>query len=217
MKLINVSLRAAIQLPQLLLQTWGLEPDIAKNGAEAVEMALVNDYQLIIMDMQMPVMGGLEATQMLRHAAYDGPIIALTANVMKTDVDRYIKAGCNEALAKPIDKSALEQVLVSYLNIEKDSQNKWENLLKSDKFQQINENYRSKLPDYLGQVIQLYRAKEWEALRSLAHSLKGSAGCFGFEAIHKTAGQLESALRSNDTEQVDASYESLISALENAA
>ena len=204
-------------LIKLLLQTWGLEPDIAKNGAEAVEMALVNDYQLIIMDMQMPVMGGLEATQMLRHAAYDGPIIALTANVMKTDVDRYIKAGCNEALAKPIDKSALEQVLVSYLNIEKDSQNKWENLLKSDKFQQINENYRSKLPDYLGQVIQLYRAKEWEALRSLAHSLKGSAGCFGFEAIHKTAGQLESALRSNDTEQVDASYESLISTLENAA
>ena len=45
-------------LIKLLLQTWGLEPDIANNGAEAVEMALVNDYQLIIMDMQMPVMGG---------------------------------------------------------------------------------------------------------------------------------------------------------------
>ncbi|MEC8206296.1 MAG: ATP-binding protein, partial [Pseudomonadota bacterium] len=174
-------------LIKLLLQTWGLEPDIAKNGAEAVEMALVNDYQLIIMDMQMPVMGGLEATQMLRHAAYDGPIIALTANVMKTDVDTYIEAGCDEALAKPIDKDALEQVLVSYLHIEKDSQNKWENLLKSEKFQQINDNYRSKLPDYLSQVVQLYRAKEWEALRSLAHSLKGSAGCFSFEAIHKTA------------------------------
>ena len=204
-------------LIKLLLQTWGLEPDIAKNGAEAVEMALVNDYQLIIMDMQMPVMGGLEATQMLRHAAYDGPIIALTANVMKTDVDTYIEAGCDEALAKPIDKDALEQVLVSYLHIEKDSQNKWENLLKSEKFQQINDNYRSKLPDYLSQVVQLYRAKEWEALRSLAHSLKGSAGCFSFEAIHKTAGQLENALRSNQTEQVEQCYDALINALEEAS
>ncbi|WP_350670936.1 response regulator, partial [Pseudoalteromonas sp. CAL494-MNA-CIBAN-0108] len=73
-------------LIKLLLQTWGLEPDIASNGAQAVEMALVNDYQLIIMDMQMPVMGGLEATKMLRHAAYDGPIIALTANVMNHDI-----------------------------------------------------------------------------------------------------------------------------------
>ena len=204
-------------LIKLLLQTWGLEPDIAKNGAEAVEMALVNDYQLIIMDMQMPVMGGLEATQMLRHAAYDGPIIALTANVMKTDVDTYIEAGCDEALAKPIDKDALEQVLVSYLHIEKDSQNKWENLLKSEKFQQINDNYRSKLPDYLSQVVQLYRAKEWEALRSLAHSLKGSAGCFSFEAIHKTAGQLENALRSNQTDQVEQCYDALINALEEAS
>ncbi|WP_281546394.1 hybrid sensor histidine kinase/response regulator [Pseudoalteromonas sp. PAR1] len=204
-------------LIKLLLQTWGLEPDIAKNGAEAVEMALVNDYQLIIMDMQMPVMGGLEATQMLRHAAYDGPIIALTANVMKNDVDTYLEAGCDEALAKPIDKHALEKVLVSYLNIEKDSQNKWENLLKSEKFQQINDNYRSKLPDYLSQVVQLYRAKEWEALRSLAHSLKGSAGCFSFEKIHKTAGQLETALSTNQMAQVADCYEALISALKEAA
>ncbi|WP_410965748.1 response regulator, partial [Salmonella sp. ZJHZ19_0152] len=86
----------------------------------------------------MPVMGGLEATQMLRHAAYDGPIIALTANVMKHDVNTYLQAGCDEALAKPIDKDALESVLVSYLNIEKDTQNKWDNLLNSERFQQIN-------------------------------------------------------------------------------
>ncbi|MGB0948344.1 MAG: ATP-binding protein, partial [Pseudoalteromonas marina] len=91
-------------LIKLLLQTWGLEPDIANNGAQAVEMALVNDYQLIIMDMQMPVMGGLEATKMLRHAAYDGPIIALTANVMNHDIGTYIEAGCDKALGKPIDK-----------------------------------------------------------------------------------------------------------------
>ncbi|CAM4313289.1 hybrid sensor histidine kinase/response regulator [Pseudoalteromonas ostreae] len=200
-------------LIKLLLQTWGLEPDIANNGAEAVEMALVNDYQLIIMDMQMPVMGGLEATQMLRHAAYDGPIIALTANVMKHDVDTYLKAGCNEALAKPIDKDALENLLVSYLNIEKGSQKKWDSLLNSEKFKQINDNYRLKLPDYLTDVTQLYNNAEWEQLRALAHSLKGSAGCFGFSNIHHAAATLEDNLRSSDHNRRDYLAMSLIEAI----
>ncbi|MFK3865242.1 hybrid sensor histidine kinase/response regulator [Pseudoalteromonas rhizosphaerae] len=200
-------------LIKLLLQTWGLEPDIANNGAEAVEMALVNDYQLIIMDMQMPVMGGLEATQMLRHAAYDGPIIALTANVMKDDVNTYLQAGCDEALAKPIDKDALESVLVSYLNIEKDSQNKWDSLLNSEKFQQINDNYRLKLPGYLTDVTQLYNNGEWEQLRALAHSLKGSAGCFGFSNIHHAAATLEDNLRGRDHNRRDYLALSLIEAI----
>lgn len=200
-------------LIKLLLQTWGLEPDIANNGAEAVEMALVNDYQLIIMDMQMPVMGGLEATQMLRHAAYDGPIIALTANVMKDDVNTYLQAGCDEALAKPIDKDALESVLVSYLNIEKDSQNKWDSLLNSEKFQQINDNYRLKLPGYLTDVTQLYNNSEWEQLRALAHSLKGSAGCFGFSNIHHAAATLEDNLRGRDHNRRDYLALSLIEAI----
>jgi len=184
-------------LIKLLLQTWGLEPDIANNGAEAVEMALVNDYQLIIMDMQMPVMGGLEATQMLRHAAYDGPIIALTANVMKHDIDTYLNAGCDKALAKPIDKGELESVLVKYLNIEKDSQDKWDDLLNSDKFQEINSNYLAKLPEYLTQIKDLHQNKEWAELRALAHSLKGSAGCFGFTRIYDAASALEDNLRNN--------------------
>ncbi|MBB1424292.1 response regulator [Pseudoalteromonas sp. SG43-7] len=200
-------------LIKLLLQTWGLEPDIANNGAEAVEMALVNDYQLIIMDMQMPIMGGLEATQMLRHAAYDGPIIALTANVMKHDVNTYLQAGCDEALAKPIDKDALESVLVSYLNIEKDSQNKWDSLLNSEKFQQINDNYRLKLPGYLTDVTQLYNNGEWEQLRALAHSLKGSAGCFGFSNIHHAAATLEDNLRGRDHNRRDYLALSLIEAI----
>ncbi|WP_404338460.1 ATP-binding protein [Pseudoalteromonas mariniglutinosa] len=201
----------------LLLQTWGLKPDIAKNGAVAVEMALVNDYQLIIMDMQMPVMGGLEATNMLRHAAFDGAIIALTANVMKHDVDTYLAAGCDEALAKPIDKEALEQVLVKYLNIEKDIHNKWDKLLNSDKFQQINESYKAKLPDYLARVKALYKDADWEALCALAHSLKGSAGCFNFNEIHRAATRLEDLLRSNTTEHLDECVEQLIAAMSNAS
>lgn len=188
-------------LVTLLLQAWGITPDIANNGAEAVEKALVNDYQLILMDMQMPVMGGLEATEMLRHAAYDGPIIALTANVMKQDVDTYLAAGCDATLGKPIDKAELGSVLLEHLQIEDASQSQWDSLLQSEKFMQISQNYIKKLPDYLIQLQTYYDNQEWESLRALAHSLKGSAGCFGFMNVHSAADDLEQSLRTNNKAQ----------------
>lgn len=188
-------------LVTLLLQAWGITPDIANNGAEAVEKALVNDYQLILMDMQMPVMGGLEATEMLRHAAYDGPIIALTANVMKQDVDTYLAAGCDATLGKPIDKAELGAVLLEHLQIEDTSQSQWDSLLQSEKFMQISQNYIKKLPDYLIQLQTYYDNQEWESLRALAHSLKGSAGCFGFMNVHSAADDLEQSLRTNNKAQ----------------
>ncbi|WP_105169158.1 hybrid sensor histidine kinase/response regulator [Pseudoalteromonas sp. T1lg23B] len=189
------------ELIRLLLNAWGITPDIVDNGAKAVEKALVNDYQLILMDMQMPVMGGLEATQMLRHAAYDGPIIALTANVMKHDIEDYLQAGCDATLAKPIDREQLGKVLLKHLQIQAASDSKWDSLLKSEKFAQIAQNYNQKLPDYLTQLQQHYQHGDWESLRALAHSLKGSAGCFGFLNIHSAADQLEQMLRTSDENQ----------------
>ncbi|NOU51546.1 response regulator [Pseudoalteromonas sp. JBTF-M23] len=182
----------------LMLNAWGITPDLVNNGAQAVEKALVNDYQIILMDMQMPVMGGIEAVQMLRHAAYDGPIIALTANVMKHDIDAYLKAGCDATLAKPIDRLQLGKVLLKHLQIQAASDSKWDSLLKSEKFAQITQNYKRKLPNYLAQLEQHYQAQDWDALRALAHSLKGSAGCFGFMNIHSAAQTLEESLRTND-------------------
>ena len=190
------------ELITLLLSNWGIVPDIVNNGAEAVEKALVNDYQLILMDMQMPVMGGEEATQMLRHAAFDGPIIALTANVMKHDIDNYLAAGCDATLGKPIDRAQLEHLLVTYLELQNDKASAWDTLLQSEKFQQISDNYMAKLPAQLEQLQRLYDTQEWDELRALAHSIKGSSGCFGFMNIHEAAGELESSLsRSADSKK----------------
>ncbi|MCF6442405.1 ATP-binding protein [Pseudoalteromonas luteoviolacea] len=189
------------ELISLLLSSWGLKPDIANNGAEAVEMSLINDYDLILMDMQMPVMGGLEATEMLRHAAYDGPIVALTANIMKHDIDTYLAAGCNATLGKPIDREKLGAVLLEFLELASENASKWNNLLKSEKFLQISQNYLEKLPEQLDLVEALYENQEWESLRALAHSLKGSAGCFGFSNIHSAAGDLENSLQGNNKAQ----------------
>ncbi|KZX01428.1 chemotaxis protein CheY [Pseudoalteromonas luteoviolacea] len=201
------------ELITLLLSTWGLVPDIANNGAEAVEMSLVNDYDLILMDMQMPVMGGLEATDMLRHAAYDGPIVALTANIMKNDIDNYLAAGCDATLGKPIDREKLGAVLLEFLQVDNDNLSKWNNLLESEKFLQISQNYLEKLPEQMELVESLYCEQDWESLRALAHSLKGSAGCFGFKNIHSAAGELENSLRDNNKAQWQYATLSLVQAI----
>jgi CheY-like chemotaxis protein len=186
---------------------------VVNDGAQAVEKALVNDYQLILMDMQMPVMGGLEAIEMLRHAAYDGPIIALTANVMKHDLEVYLKAGCDATLGKPIDRVQLGKVLLKHLQLQAASDSKWDSLLKSEKFEQITQNYTQKLPDYMQELETYYQTNDWESLRALAHSLKGSAGCFGLMNIHSAADLLEQTLTSNDSNRRQYAMLSLIEAI----
>ena len=94
--------------------------DIAENGKMAVEKTKNNTYDLILMDMQMPVMDGYTATREIRkweqETAYKAPlrIIALTAYALKDDVQRSIEAGCNAHLTKPIKKDVLLQTICEY-------------------------------------------------------------------------------------------------------
>lgn len=97
------------RLFSFVLQKAGAEVLIANNGKEAVELALNSDplqpFGIILMDMQMPIMDGYEATAALRKHGYRGQIVALTANAMKGDIDRCLEAGCDAFLPKPIDRS----------------------------------------------------------------------------------------------------------------
>lgn len=98
-----------------LIEKRGLTVMIVENGQEALEQALLNNYDLVFMDWQMPVMDGVSATVMLREHGYEKPIIALSANTMQSDVERFLSAGANHVLAKPIDISTLNQVLDAHL------------------------------------------------------------------------------------------------------
>lgn len=98
-----------------MLAKVGLETEIATNGREAVEMVSGTEYDLILMDIQMPEVNGLDATRTLRQQGYTRPVIALTANVSKEDVDNSLEAGCNGHLGKPIDREQLLATLATYL------------------------------------------------------------------------------------------------------
>lgn len=87
----------------------------AKNGQEAVEKALADNPDLVLMDIKMPVMDGLEATRQIRLKNTDLPIIALTANAFDSDRIVAIEAGCNDFLAKPVNADKCIQTIQKYI------------------------------------------------------------------------------------------------------
>ena len=102
---------------QELLESVGLTVEVCGDGREAVTLATNNNYQLILMDMQMPELDGLSATQEIRRLpnGADVPIIALTANAFSEDRRRCLDAGMNDFVAKPIDPAVLYTCLLRWL------------------------------------------------------------------------------------------------------
>ncbi|MDR0946376.1 MAG: response regulator [Ruminococcus sp.] len=100
-----------------LLEDTGCVIDEAENGQIAVDLVKENKYDIILMDMQMPVMDGLTATREIRKFNEVVPIIAMTANAFKEDADRCIEAGMNSHIGKPLDTERFTRVLKKYMGI----------------------------------------------------------------------------------------------------
>jgi Amt family ammonium transporter len=105
------------RLIQAVLVKAGATVKAVENGRMAVDEARNQTFDVILMDMNMPVMDGYEATSVLRDQGYPGPILALTANAMKEDRERCCLAGCDDYLTKPIDRALLIQAVKQYANV----------------------------------------------------------------------------------------------------
>ena len=101
-----------------MLESFGLMIDLAENGVQALQQARTHRYDLILMDMQMPVMGGIDATRAIRADSQNRqtPILAMTANAFDEDRNACLEAGMNDHIGKPIDSDNLAQVLLSWLD-----------------------------------------------------------------------------------------------------
>ncbi len=103
-----------------MLNKLGCTVDIAANGFEALDALQQNTYALVIMDLQMPLMGGLEATKEIRKQATGRinpniPIIAMTANATKEDHNNCLKAGMNDFISKPVMMTTLQTLLQKWV------------------------------------------------------------------------------------------------------
>ncbi|MBI9017183.1 MAG: PAS domain S-box protein [Phycisphaerae bacterium] len=109
------------KLIDALLKKMDLVADIVANGQEAFEAVTQTEYDLIFMDMHMPVLNGYDATKILREQGYKVPVVALTANVMKDDKQRCLDVGCYDYMVKPINPDELVVILDKYLERQMDS------------------------------------------------------------------------------------------------
>ena len=110
------------KLIKIVLENFGLSVTLAANGEEAYEARINGAYQMIFMDIQMPVMGGVESTHRIleyekEHGVAHIPIIALTANALPGDKEKYISEGMDNYATKPLDAKVLKKLVAQYCNI----------------------------------------------------------------------------------------------------
>jgi CheY-like chemotaxis protein len=184
----------------------GVEVETAENGQQAVELAMEQDFDLILMDIQMPVMDGREAIRWLRKTGNQTPIIALTANAMKEDVRQYMELGASSFLPKPIDKNEFKTMLAQYLPFTQIS-----NHVVPDDISDLVEKFKRSLPDTLQKIILALQADDLKQLGFEAHTLKGLGGSFGYPEITRIAKDLESAANNSHIDQTHKVARELIS------
>jgi CheY-like chemotaxis protein len=110
-----------LKVANIFLHRWGAKVEMAYNGKEAIEKYAKGNYDLILMDIQMPEMDGLEATKILRMQGSTCPIIALTANVGTEIYDEAIAAGMNDLLVKPFKPNDLKMAILKYASSYKEA------------------------------------------------------------------------------------------------
>lgn len=104
-------------LIERMLSSQGAHVELVENGQQAVDKALSQDYDAVLMDIQMPVLDGYSATRELRRRGYERPIIALTAHALADDRERCFRSGCTDHLSKPIARDSLLKTLMRLVTL----------------------------------------------------------------------------------------------------
>jgi PAS domain S-box-containing protein len=213
------------QVAQEILEQMGLEVEICKNGLEAVASVRKRRPDLVIMDIQMPLMDGFEATNQIRQI--EGmetlPIIAMTANAMVGDAERSLRSGMNDHIAKPVDPILLYETVKSWLEkipekyqkppADKNDKKTWEkNLLGMDLQQGLKhiggnqDLYIKLLRDFLishaesaKRLDQYLSDNNLKAAQRLAHTIRGTAGTLGATQLEEAAHKIDNSLRGNNS------------------
>ncbi|MCG7537502.1 ATP-binding protein [Pseudoalteromonas sp. OOF1S-7] len=178
-----------------MLEKMGLEVDAVNNGRDAVEHCLSAYPDVVLMDIQMPKMDGLEALQLLRQAGFEGEVYALTANVMEHEIKDYLAQGFSGHLSKPINSDLLYQTLAQSLQRTNASQALDLAIDMSD----LKQSFAQTLEQERYKLIDLWQEQDWQALQHHCHKLNGAASMFGFVHIADVASQFETALKQQQT------------------
>jgi PAS domain S-box-containing protein len=205
-----------IFLAQAVMEEWGFQLDVAVNGLEAVERVQQHDYDVILMDIQMPEMSGIDATLHIRAMEDERkaaiPIIALTANALKGDAEKYLNAGMNDYLSKPFEAETLYAKIAALVPERQAANTGQEPILAEQlsdhdflseplysmeiirKMSHNNEAFmnraRQLFADTIPKTVQDMQAaaekRDWKTVSALAHKVKSTIDTMKIDSIKET-------------------------------
>jgi len=193
----------------LILEEMGANVEIAENGKVALQKTSEKPYELVFMDMQMPVMGGIDAIKAMREQGYKHPIVVLSANVIQNEEEKCLEVGCQGFLRKPLDELALKNVVKKYLTQVSSTEHRPEAIVRGENEAQddviistiFRDNpriytkvVRNFIPDISLRIEEIdlaFEQKDYKNLRLLLHNFKGVAGNMGFPDIYEVVHNME--------------------------
>ncbi len=192
------------QVALSMLKKWGHRIDIAWNGLEALEAVKRQHYDLVLMDIQMPEMDGVTATQKIRQLegnCASVPIVAVTANAMQGDRERFLAAGMDDYIAKPIDRDTFHLVVHRYAPQERTTQSEMPeenpepdtsapllgyevlsyllNELSGETVVELIDEYMTHSTSLLSQALVASEEQDAKNVEYAVHTLKGMSGALG--------------------------------------
>ena len=157
----------------------------------------------------MPVMDGISAMKIIKNTAMDVPIIALTANAMTTEIEKYLSEGFTAHISKPIDRRVFITTVEKYF----DGISGADIDLDESEMAELKAGFVAGLADDLSQIKTHVRENDRAGLGARAHAIKGAAAMYGYAHLGDTAGQLEIAVNNNDPITIDRLAQTIIGQL----
>ncbi len=211
------------KLAVILLNKAGYSVDVVDNGARAVEAVFEKKYALVLMDVQMPELDGLDATRHIRAREPAGeriPIVAVTAHAMQGDRERCLEAGMDDYITKPLQQKELLDILERWMagNAEDQPDSGPEEVVDPPLdvagalprfggnmgfYVELLGEYSRQLVSGCGQMREALLAGNADTLFQLAHSLKGAAAAFGAGRLVAAAGEIESSAKEGNVQGLE--------------
>lgn len=179
-----------------LLTKLGLTVYTAKDGFEAINMYEIHKPEVVLMDIQMPNMDGIQAFKELRAVGCETPIIALTANAMQNEVEAYFELGFDGYIQKPIDRHLLITTIATFYNsADQESMNRASSILGNVDMSDLVVQFQESLCKDLEAIQKSVSEADIESIRAKVHKLSGAAQLFGFKELGNYAITVEQKIK----------------------
>ncbi len=174
----------------------GARVEYATNGLDAIAKALPGAFDLVLMDIQMPVLDGYEATRRLKEAGYRVPIVALTAHAMRGEREKCLAAGCIEYISKPVKPALLIETVARLAasgkrGVDGTGANRGSVFVDHPLVGPVIPQFLETLPLRAAALREAESRASWAEVAVLAHQMAGAAGSYGFEDLGNVAARIE--------------------------